>query len=199
MQRKEQIISSYRNRQVRQSCTGKTKGTLCRRTGGQALIEVCVCLIGIVVILLAMVELTNLSMIQTRTMTEARANVARVMQDEIVLFPTADFLQTWEEGADGKRYTADDVPVTASVSSFYGTIVNKSVSDASDWNVFAGNPNHIVDLHNTPGIVSPFFGLLKGDASETTNLLPGFQRFIYGAETITIESEVWMTWTKGIY
>ncbi len=177
----------------------KTQTDECRKTGGQALIEVCVCLVGIVVILIAMVELTKISMIHIMTITQARANVASIMQDEIVLFPTANFLQTWDAGPDGKRYTADDVPVTATVASFHGTTVEKSVPNAAYWSVFADNPNKIVGLHNTSPLVAPFFGLLKGQASETTQLLPGFQRFIYGAETITIQSEAWMTWTKGIY
>ena len=166
---------------------------------GQALIELCVCMIGIVVVLLAMLELTKIGMLHTVAMMEARADVASFMQAETVLFPTPGFLQTWEEGADGKRYTADDEPVTASSASFYHTTVERSVADASDWNLLNQIPNRVVTLHNAPAIPAAHFGLLKGAASATTDLLPGFQRLVYGAQEITIESEVWMTWTKGIY
>ena len=166
---------------------------------GQALIEVCVCMIGIVVILLAMLELTKIGMLHTMTTNEARADVAGSMQSETVLFPTPRFLQTWHEGADGIRYTADDVPVTASSVSFYHTTVERSVSDASDWNILNQVPNSVVTLRNSPAMPAAYFGLLKGQSSATTGLLPGFQRLVSGESTITVESEVWMTWTKGIY
>lgn len=166
---------------------------------GQALIEVCVCMIGIVAILLAMLELTRISMLRTTTMMEARANVAAIMQSEVVLFPTPQFLQTWNEGLDGKRYSPHDVPVTADSASFYNTTVQRSVADAADWNILSRTPNPVVTLRNAPAIPAAHFGLLKGDASATTTLLPGFQRLVYRDSSLTIESEVWMTWTKGIY
>ncbi len=170
----------------------------CNRSG-QALIEVCVCMIGIVGILLAMLELTRISMLHTTTMMEARANVAAIMQSETVLFPTPQFLHTWDEGSDGKRYTAHDVPVTASSASFYDTTVTKSVGDPSDWNILHRIPNRIVTLRNSPIMIAACFGLLRGRASATTDLLPGFQRLVYRESSLNIESEVWMTWTKGIY
>lgn len=166
---------------------------------GQALIEICVCMIGVVVVLLAMLELTKIGMLHTTAMSEARAEVARIMQSETVLFATPDFLQTWDEGPDSKRYTADDTPVTASSASFYNSTVERSVADAAQWNILRARPNRIVDLHNAQAIPAAFFGLLKGDASETTSLLPGFQKMVYRADAITVESEIWMTWTKGIY
>jgi len=170
-----------------------------RTRSGQALIEVCVCMIGIVVVLIAMLELTKICMLHTVTMMEARADVAAVMQHDTVLFPTPQFLQTWDEGPDGKRYTADDVPVTASSASFYNTTVQRSVADPSDWDILSQTPNRLVTLHNSPMMLAACFGLLRGSASETTDLLPGFQRFIYRESSLTIESEVWMTWTKGMY
>ena len=170
-----------------------------RRESGQALLEVCVCMIGIVVVLLAMLELSRISMLRTETMMEARANVAAIMQSDTVLSPTPRFLRTWDEGPDGKRYTADDVPVSASSASFYQTTVERSVSDASDWNILSRIPNEIVTMRNSPQLLADRFGLLRGEASATTALLPGFQRFVHRDGSITIESEVWMTWTKGIY
>ncbi|MFU8779711.1 MAG: hypothetical protein ACNA71_01640 [Kiritimatiellia bacterium] len=184
---------------ARDHLQGNTAHKTVNRQSGQALIEICVCMIGIVVILLAMLELTKISMLQTLAMTEARANVARIMQADVVLFPTPDFLQTWDEGPDGKRYTADDVPVTASSASFYQTTIERSVADPAHWNLLSARPNRIVNLRNAPIVPAAHFGLLKGNASETTSLLPGFQRLLYRAETITVESEIWMTWTKGIY
>ena len=170
----------------------------CKRSG-QALIEVSVCMIGIVVVLLAMLELTKIGMMRTRATMDARADVAAFMQSDTVLFPTPGFLQTWNEGPDGKRYTADDVPVTASSASFYHTTIERSVADAADWNLLQQIPNPISTLHSSPTVLAAGFGLLRGQSSATTNLLPGFQRLVSGTDTITIESEVWMTWTKGIY
>jgi len=166
---------------------------------GQALMEVCVCMVGIAVVLLGMLELSRIGMLQTSTMTEARSDVARIMQSDTVLFPTPDFLQTWEEGADGRRYTADDEAVTTSSDGFYHTTVEESVADPADWDILREAPSPLLTLHDTPAVPAAFFGLLKGEASATTDLLPGFQRLVYDDETITIESEVWMTWTKGIY
>jgi hypothetical protein len=156
-------------------------------------------MVGIVVVLLAMLELTKLAMSHTNVMHEARTDVAEDMQSEVVLFPTADFLQSWDAGNDAKRYTADDETIAASPESFYNTTVEQSVADASQWGLIGQVPNRLSTLHNSPAMISASLGLLRGDASETTQLLPGFQRLVYGAESITIESEVWMPWTKGIY
>ncbi len=169
------------------------------RRSGQALVEVCVCMIGILVVLLSMLELTKIGMLRTHTQMEARANVAAIMQSDTVLFPTPQFLRTWDEGSDGKRYTAHDVPVTTSPDSFYYTTVTRTVADASDWNILQRIPNDVVALRNAPLMPAAYFGLLRGQASATTDLLPGFQRFVYREDSLTVESEVWMTWTKGIY
>ncbi len=172
---------------------------------GQALIELCVCLVAIVVVLAGLLQLTTLTMMQTETMMEARAEAASAAMAEIALVPSVPYIKTWTESprnaeGDDVRYTADDEASTIkNTESFFNTMPDKSVSDASEWNVFEDDQNPFVTMHSSRGIPSSYFGLVKGDASATTNILNAFRSLIYSNDSITINSEVWMTRTKGIY
>lgn len=170
-----------------------------RNHSGQAIIELCVCLVAIVTVLVAMLQLATLTMMQTDTMTEARAKAADMAMSDTLISESPYYMETWDVAADGKRYTRDDDAVNAASGPFYGNFIEKSVSDATEWNVFSDSPNIISTMHNSPAQPSTYFGLVKGDASQTTNLLSAFKNLIYSADSITVESEVWMTWTKGIY
>lgn len=176
-----------------------------KSTSGQALVEVCVCLVAIIVVLTALLQITSLCITQTNTMTEARRQAAELALQEAPAIPVPGYLETWEESSDGTRYTADDEAIDlSSTAPFYGLTVEKSVKDPGDWNVLAEHPNHISTLHQAAvggPIDNPsfYFGMVKGEDSETVDLVSGFQKLIYRKKSITIDSEVWMTWTKGMY
>ncbi|OVE75385.1 hypothetical protein BVX97_04765 [bacterium E08(2017)] len=156
-------------------------------------------MLALVVILLAVVQLNSLTLMETNTMTEARAEAAEAAMSDAPLSPTVPYLNSWEEGDDEMRYTPDDDPQGASAGAFYADIVNETVSDSSQWNIFTEHGNPIESMYNGGGVPSTYFGLVQGEASASTNLLPGFASIIGASESVDVETEVWMTWTRGIY
>lgn len=173
-----------------------------KNKSGQALIEVCVCMIAIMTVLLALIQINEMARAETDTLVAARREAGQSAMQETAVMASPGFLYDWEDpdGGDGMRYSADDEQIDGSSSRFSQHVIENTVSDAGEWNIFENHDNYMKTMHDDGGMnPSAYFGMIKGEDSETITLLDGFRKLIYNADTVEIESEVWMTWTKGIY
>lgn len=172
------------------------------RSSGQAIIEFCVCLVAVIALVAVAYEMVFMLKAQTETMIDARAQAAELAIGDLAILPPSEYMKDWEEGKkDSIRYTADDevVPVR-DIAPFYYNIVDRSVADDAEWNILTDHANYLSDLHNSRINPTLFFGMVKGESSRSVDLISAFQKLIYTNEPqITIKSEVWATWTKGIY
>jgi len=168
------------------------------REGGQAIVELMVGLVAVVVLVAGLLQVASLSSAHTETMVEARRQAGeRAMLDSESVF-TPDYIRDWHEGPDTRRYTRDDTFTTANAADFQSTIVDKA-ADAAGWTVIDTVPgNRLTRIHGS-GMPQTQFGLVRGYDSKTVDLLPAIQSLVYAADSIEVETEVWMTWTKGIY
>jgi hypothetical protein len=170
-----------------------------KRTSGQAMIEVMAGLVALIVLIAGLLQVASLTRAQTDAMVEARqeAGTLALLEEPFSEFP--DYIQDIQVGPDGRSYSHDDTTTDALPSEFNQDITERVTEQPSDWDVIDALPNSpLSSLHNafTPATE---FGLLKGDASETITLLPAVINLLYSADEITVESDVWMTWTRGIY
>ncbi len=168
---------------------------------GQAMIEFIIGLVAVLVLFAGMIQLVSLTRAQTETMTEARENAASDMMMDFDPMTSADYIKDWQEGGDEKQLTSDDTSDTANPFDLQNTIVEKSVADPTEWQYIDKlNANKISQLHGS-AVPSSVFGLIKGQAktSAQIDMIPAVRHFLYDADSIDIECEAWMTWTKGIY
>lgn len=166
---------------------------------GQAMTELMIGMIAILALVAAAMQIVTITKRHTDTMVEARRIAGlRAMQGVGVSF-SPDYIADWQEGLDQKRYTRDDSPILDSPQQFDANIVARASDTSAGWNIL-NNTTHddIPDLLGAPN-PAVNFGLVEGYDQDTIQLLPAFRRLIYSANTIDVESRVWMTWTSGMY
>ena len=171
----------------------------CRSDRGQAMIEVMVGLVALIVLISGLLQVASLTRARTDAMATAReeAGGQALLDSPITDFP--DYIYQISVGDDERSYSYDDETSHANAGDFDSIIMDRTVSDSEEWEILEQVPNStFYDLHGslTPAAA---FGLVKGDASETVTLLPAVRSLLYRENEIDVECNVWMTWTRGIY
>ena len=180
----------------------------CRSSGcgssqsGQAMIEVLVGIVALIVLIGGLLQVASLGSGQTDTMVAARkdAGDAAMASGEAT---APDYIKDWQTGADKKHYTADDTSTPADPNQFETAIINHAAVDSSGWTLIDSvpqndNENMISTIHKD-GTPQDDLGFVQGTGSTNVDLLPVIQDLVYNAKSITINSKVWMTSTKGFY
>ncbi|MDD5698443.1 MAG: hypothetical protein PHH77_07475 [Victivallaceae bacterium] len=80
---------------------------------GQAIMEMCVCLIPILVVLLGMIFIAGLGISNIRALIQAKGNAEMLSRSPLIYGGAGDNIQSWDygdpdEGGDGYPFTADD-------------------------------------------------------------------------------------------
>jgi hypothetical protein len=170
---------------------------------GSAMLELMIGLVTIIALFAGLVQIVSLSEARHATHVEARRLAGRYALRDVGSgmgqLSDADYISDWDPGADGRRHTYDDSASGGSPWSFSDDIVQYSSPDSAGWTIIqqaAGD--HLSPLLGQPNPAA-LFGLVEGEAHATVELLPAVKSLLYDADSIEVESRVWMTWTKGIY
>jgi hypothetical protein len=187
---------------------------------GQAMIEFAVGLIVLLALLAGLLELTSLTKRHTDLMVEARKDAGNhALGDVAPAYPAGnapEYIRDWCIGpansdpdgdgipGDEKRYTADDVFDRAVAADFSSRIVERTGANAGDWAILDQIPNQTVSRLRGSSEPSTLFGLVRGEAREDVDLLPDYpltRKLLFhpADDQVHLSSEVWMTWTKGLY
>ena len=167
--------------------------------GGQALIELVVALIAILVLTAALLQLASLTRAHLDAMTAARRTAGELALLNVGVIANPRYILDWQAGADNKRHTKDDTPTLATVGDFNYGIIERTVADPADWTVLGAAPaDKIALLHDNPNVAGSL-GLVKGEAQETVSVIPAVRHFIYDAGSINVEASAWMTLSGDIY
>lgn len=168
-----------------------------RARGGQALIELTVALVAILAILAALLQIGILSRVHLETMGEARSAAAQyaIGDSYQTMQPGAQMIRSWGVGNDGRRYSRDD-SATAGTGQFLRDNVLR-VAHPDELNLRVPN-NRVFNLYYNDPIVDEFEFVRATAESQPVPLLPVVRHLFYNAESIRLESESVMVWTKGI-
>jgi hypothetical protein len=170
-----------------------------RSRSGQAMIEVVVGLVAMVVLIAGLILITRLTLARTDAMNEARKIVGTITFDDEPMSAFPSYIRDVEVGPDGRKYSGDDTTTDANAVDFDTTFVGQLVSQAADWNTLGELPSSaFTSLHGSPAPAAEF-GLLMGHDSKSITTDPAIRHLLYNAAEIEIDCEVWMTWTRGIY
>lgn len=163
------------------------------------MVEFVVGIIAVLILFAGLMQIASLTKTHTDTMVEARRLAAEQAVIDMDTLSPSEYILQWRNGADGKPYTRDDEYGNADPGAFGERMVERASATAAGWDVIDLAPNDDISyLHNNPD-PSSSFGLVKGSAHGTVDLLPAFQKFIYAAPRIDVGCDVWMTQTKGLY
>ena len=178
---------------------GVDTSTTQRSRSAQAMIEVIVGLVAMVVLIAGLIQIVKLTRAQTDAMIDAREMVAVMAFEDEPLSAFPGYIKDVGVGPDGRRFSSDDTTTGANAEDFDETITGQLVSQDNEWDTLDELPSSaFTSLHGAP-TPSTEFGLLRGRGSRSILTDPALRHLIYNADEIEIECEVWMTWTRGIY
>jgi hypothetical protein len=132
-------------------------------------------------------------------MTEAREEAGRRSLSDLPLSETPEYIRDVSAGDDGRTYSYDDTTTRAGGGLFHDTITARAVRNREQWDILDEANDKSFSALNNAGSPIANFGLLKGSATRTIPLIPAVRGLIYRADEIEIESDVWSTWTRGVY
>ena len=167
------------------------------------MVELMVGLVSILAIFAGLMQMVSLSRARHDTQHEARSEAGEAALDPfssgVGQLSGAATIRDWDSGSDGLRHTRDDRSTGGDASRFSRDIVQPASPDPAGWAIIESAPGDqlspLLDQHNPAAL----FGLIEATESETVPLLPAVRSLLYDADSIEVESRVWMTWTKGIY
>ncbi len=165
---------------------------------GQAIAEFVIGLVGILILTAAMLQLGTLVREDTRTLENARNDAGQAALSDRYLAPVSPgprYIQDWSVGPDGNAYTRDDQAV----------IGNSAL--LSDGVVVHANPARLAELlpNNQLSPLSDSSQILSGlsfvrghATSGAVPLYPITRNLIFGRDSITLDTEVYLIWTRGL-
>ncbi len=163
--------------------------------GGQAMVEMAVALIPIMVVLVAVIQIGLLCHAHSRTMMHARREASTFMFTHDFTHPHTDgYILDWQVGGDGVPYSSDDTPVFGLPSGLIATYAQPSSLDT--W--VSENPvSRLASSHN----LNDNFAFVRGFHQSRAPNLPVSRRLIYNNDSsgIDVKSEAWLVWSGGLY
>jgi hypothetical protein len=166
---------------------------------GQAMVELLAGLVALVVLFAGLLQIVSLTRARTDALVAARSQAGQQAVAGAVNPVTPDYIAYWQSGRDNSPYSADDTFTQANASEFRNVIIDKTVYDPGQWALIDAVPdNRFSDIRISGNPVAEI-GLIRGSESRTVPLIPTIRSLVYDAQSITIECEVWLPWTRGIY
>ena len=165
---------------------------------GQALVEMTVALVVIVVLLAALLQIGRLTRERQDALNAARGDAARFAMSDVYTLqpPPPRYLRDWEVGPDGVRHSRDDVARLGNPAGVRLGIAAKALPDELARRLPA---NAVSALATRVPTIDEFY-LVHGRAeSRPIELLPVVRHLLYDAESIVIEENAFLVWTQGIY
>lgn len=180
-------------------------GTLQHRDGagrqgrrGQALIEMTVALVVIVVLFAALLQIGSLSRAHLATINEARgmAGMAAVSDTYQSISPSASLIAGWSEGDDGVRYSRDDQSIPAGTAAWRQQILPVAHPTELESRV----PGNRISALMVKDPLAEELEFVRGHAqSRPVPLLPVVRHLLYSADSVRLESDSVTVWQRGLY
>lgn len=163
---------------------------------GQALVEMIVGLVALLVIFAGLLQIARLGDEQTKVMLNARERSGSLAMGNSFFSdaPGAQFINDWRPGPDGKKHSVDDEIVAGSPTAATRAIVDPS--KPNDLDTFV--PGNEVSKLNSQSILAGFNICQGRDKSPNITLDPLIQHLIYGATSIRLQGDAFLVWSKNI-
>lgn len=161
---------------------------------GQAIVEFVIALVAALVLFAALLQIASLSVKHNTIMNEARRKAGMHALSGGIGGRAPDYIHEWEAGPDKVNYSADDRMVRGNSAGF--AYLAASAAHYRDLQGAIG-PNMISSLVGDPDVVLD--GLQDGHDSDSVDLVPVIRHLVYRADSIALESEVWLTELGDLY
>jgi len=167
------------------------------RVRGQAMIEMVVGLLAMMLLMVGLLQIGRFSIAHNRAQLTARERADRQAIQPTYTPPMAQpvYMRDWDEGVDGVRYTQHDVPVLGAAPEVGTEILVhahpaqvSAYTDSQPWNDLQASPQVMESLRFVRGFAR----------SAEIPVYPLMQRLVVHDESLSMEQTVWMPWLQGI-
>ena len=165
---------------------------------GQAMIELMLGMILILLLLEGTVQFLNVANAHTGMDATARGQAGLLAMSPNPAENTPRAIQTWLPGPDGQEFTADDVAQLEAPNAI-AVIANESAAKSADWTV-------LNTLTNTPSMevlsqsgALTALGFVDVSQSTTVPVSDLAQSLFYNSPSVTVKEDVWMPIMNGLY
>lgn len=165
------------------------------KRSGQAIIEVVVALVVILVLTAGLLQIGSMGISHSRLMGEARREAGQKALLDASSFASPRFIGACTVGSDGIPYSRDDGTTLGDVAWLGVGLVDYSHPDELDQR----RPDNVISIMSDSAFPEELLGLVDGETTTNVVLLPIVRQLIYRRESLTLQGKAWMTWTKGIY
>lgn len=165
------------------------------RRSGQAIVELVVALVVILVLMAGLIQIGSMGVSHSRLMGEARREAGRKALLDESSFSSPRFIGAITPGGDGIPFSRDDDATPGNLVLLTAGIVDHARPDELD----RRRPDNAISLMASSAFPEALMGLVDGEATTNVALLPIVRQLIYGKEPVMLQGKAWMTWTKGVY
>lgn len=164
---------------------------------GQAIVEFCIGLIGMLTVIAGIVQLGRMGQGRMNARVEATAMAsAASMSDEADIRPLRRYIYRMDAGADQRSYSVDDQAQTGDPDAIYEQMLRPNQPNVlrgyAPGNTLAGLSSSLDMRINT--------GLVQGTGVESNiPVMPIVRRLFFDQDSVTIDVRAWSVRTGGLY
>jgi len=165
---------------------------------GQAIVEFAIGLVCLLILIAALVQLGAIARRDLRNILDARARAGSAALSDVYLAPISPgprFIRDWTDGPDRSPYTADDVPLFSNPALVSDEIIARGRPDS----LASFSPQNPFSPLSDPAAVIPGMAFVRGSSTRTVlPLLPIARRLFFGRDSLELDADVYLIWTKGL-
>ena len=165
------------------------------RRSGQAIVELVVALVVILVLVAGTIQIGLLGLSRTELMVKARREAGSLGLQPIPAVSMPEYIGDRTVGRDGAAYSKDDGIAAGVERDFVDRIVD--YAQPSRLQTYA--PGNALSALSQSVAPRQMFGLTHARYTRSVPLLPVVQTLLYASDSAEVEGSAWMTWTQGIY
>ena len=153
-------------------------------------------LVAILVLFAGLLQIADLGFQHTNAMIAARTTAGQhAMGDTFISdAPGPQFIQDWNPGPDKKTHSADDQVIGIDPS----TAVKMIVDPAKPDDLQAAVKGNQISALNTGSLIMGFDFVHGRQQSPNIQLTPIIRHIVYGTDTMRVQGDAWLVWSKGI-
>ena len=160
---------------------------------GQAIAELAVGLIALLVVFMGMLQIQRLAHNHTQTLMAARAQAGQdaLNSPYIQRNNGPSWIANWSAGADNIPYTQDDTIQAGSPAATMAGIVARANPAALQTLV----PDNALSAAASSSTLMNEFCLTHGQSTTNADIFPLIQAWVYRTDSIQLQGNAWLTWT----
>ncbi len=167
---------------------------------GQALIELSIGLMIVVLLVGGLIQLVPLYMSHSEMLAETRGLAGGKALNPITLAESPEYIIDWDAGDDGLRHTTDDIPVIGNNTPFRSAIIDRSSATPEGWDILDSAVNDTIPGFRDNLISMTHFGLVQHTEEREIPVEDDIIRnWAYPKESITLSVDVWMPQLGNVY